>query len=84
MAQLNQRAQAIAAYLQSFCEPGDRALLLYPSGLEFIAAFFACLYAGVVAVPVYPPRRHQKLSWENSDIRQHLGCYLTLIPIPLI
>jgi myxalamid-type polyketide synthase MxaB len=42
--------------------PGDRALLLYPSGEEFIIAFFACLYAGVIAVPVYPPRRNQKLS----------------------
>jgi len=40
----------------------ERALLLYPSGLEFIVAFFGCLYAGVVAVPVYPPRRNQKLS----------------------
>jgi acyl-CoA synthetase (AMP-forming)/AMP-acid ligase II/acyl carrier protein len=34
---------------------GERALLLYPPGLEFIAAFFGCLYAGVVAVPAYPP-----------------------------
>jgi len=40
---------------------GERALLLYPSGLEFIAAFFGCLYAGVVAVPVYPPKRNQNL-----------------------
>ncbi len=36
--------------------------MLYPSGLEFITAFFGCLYTGVVAVPVYPPRRNQKLS----------------------
>ena len=35
---------------------GERALLLYPPGLDFIAAFFGCLYAGVVAVPAYPPR----------------------------
>ena len=34
---------------------GERALLLYPPGLEFIAAFFGCLYAGVVAVPAYLP-----------------------------
>ncbi|MHC5828625.1 MAG: AMP-binding protein, partial [Nostoc sp.] len=47
-------------HLQSW--RGERALLLYPSGLEFITAFFGCLYAGVVAVPVYPPRRNQKLS----------------------
>ncbi|HVR99607.1 MAG TPA: AMP-binding protein, partial [Thermoanaerobaculia bacterium] len=36
--------------------PGERALLLYPPGLEFVAAFFGCLYAGVIAVPAYPPR----------------------------
>ena len=37
-------------------------MLLYPAGLEFIAAFFGCLYAGVIAVPVYPPRRTRSLS----------------------
>lgn len=36
-------------------------MLLYPPGLEFIAAFFGCLYAGVVAVPAYPPKRNQNL-----------------------
>ncbi len=41
---------------------GQRALLLYPAGLEFIAAFFGCLYAGVIAVPVYPPRRNRSLN----------------------
>ncbi|MEO1693572.1 MAG: AMP-binding protein, partial [Cyanobacteria bacterium J06631_6] len=40
---------------------GERALLLYPPGLEFIAAFLGCLYAGVIAVPVYPPRKGQGL-----------------------
>lgn len=38
---------------------GERALLLYPTGLEFIAAFFGCLYAGVIAVPVPPPNLAQ-------------------------
>ena len=40
---------------------GDRALLLYPAGLEFVAGFFGCVYAGVVAVPAYPPRRNRSL-----------------------
>jgi acyl-CoA synthetase (AMP-forming)/AMP-acid ligase II len=53
--QLDRRSRAIAAQLQSQCRPGDRALLLYPPGLEFISAFFGCLYAGMVAVPAYPP-----------------------------
>ena len=39
---------------------GDRALLLYPPGLDFIVGFFGCLYADVVAVPTYPPRRNRK------------------------
>ncbi|MEH2361771.1 fatty acyl-AMP ligase [Nostoc sp.] len=54
--ELEQRARAIAAYLQSLNAKGERALLLYQPGLEYIAAFFGCLYAGVVAVPAYPPR----------------------------
>jgi acyl-CoA synthetase (AMP-forming)/AMP-acid ligase II/acyl carrier protein len=57
--ELDRRARVIAARLQLELQPGDRALLVYPPGLDFIAAFFGCLYAGVVAVPAtYPkPRR---------------------------
>ena len=58
--ELDRQARAIAAQLQSW--QGERALLLYSSELKFITAFFGCLYAGVVAVPVYPPRRNQKFS----------------------
>ncbi len=51
-------ARAVAASLQHWA-PGEtgqqRALLLYPPGLEFLTAFFGCLYAGVVAVPCQPP-----------------------------
>jgi acyl-CoA synthetase (AMP-forming)/AMP-acid ligase II len=38
---------------------GERALLLYPPGLDFLAGFFGCLYAGVVAVPAYPPHNQR-------------------------
>jgi acyl-CoA synthetase (AMP-forming)/AMP-acid ligase II len=55
---LAERALAIAAHLQERVEPGDRALLLYPPGLEFLTAFFGCLQAGIIAVPAYPPRGH--------------------------
>ncbi len=61
-AELDLRARAIAAELQAHVSVGDRALLLYPSGLEYITAFFGCLYAGVIAIPVYPPKRNQKMS----------------------
>lgn len=60
-AEMDREARAIAAWLQSFMSPGERALLIYPPGLEYIAAFFGCLYAGVVAVPAYPPRRNRNL-----------------------
>ncbi|MEL6462182.1 MAG: fatty acyl-AMP ligase, partial [Cyanobacteria bacterium J06621_15] len=59
--ELDTKARLIAAHLQSLNLQGERALLLYPPGLEFIAAFLGCLYAGVVAVPVYPPRKGQNL-----------------------
>ncbi|MEM9275439.1 MAG: AMP-binding protein [Cyanobacteria bacterium P01_F01_bin.143] len=57
---LDRQARAIAGLLQSKVIPGERALLLYPTGLDFISAFFGCLYAGVVAVPAYPPSRKQR------------------------
>ncbi len=60
--ELDRQARAIAARLQEMDLAGERALLLYPAGLDFIAAFFGCLYAGVVAVPAYPPRRNRSLS----------------------
>ncbi|MBE9211735.1 fatty acyl-AMP ligase [Plectonema cf. radiosum LEGE 06105] len=59
---LSKRTQLIAQNLQSICPAGSNALLLYPPGLDFIEAFFACLYAGVVAIPAYPPRLNQSLS----------------------
>ena len=54
-AELDEQARAIAAWLQEMDAMDERVLLLYPSGLDFIAAFFGSLYAGAVAVPAYPP-----------------------------
>jgi amino acid adenylation domain-containing protein len=53
--ELDQRARAIAARLREHAGPGERAVLLLPSGPDYVAAFFGCLYAGVIAVPAYPP-----------------------------
>ena len=53
--ELDRLARAIGALLQSTCTPGARVVLLYPPGLQYIAAFFGCLYGGFVAVPAYPP-----------------------------
>ena len=60
---LDQRARTIASALQANAALGDRAVLLFPSGPDYVAAFFGCLYAGVIAVPAYPPestRRHHQ------------------------
>ena len=57
--QLDERARAIAGYLIDRGLQGERALLLYPPCLDFVEAFFGCLYAGVTAVPGYPPRRNR-------------------------
>ena len=54
-AELDCQARAIGALLQQHAGQGERALLLYPPGLEFIAAFFGCLYSGVIAIPAPPP-----------------------------
>ncbi|MBW4520426.1 MAG: fatty acyl-AMP ligase [Scytolyngbya sp. HA4215-MV1] len=54
-AELDQQVRAIGAKLQQHNAKGERALLLYPQGLEVIAAFLGCLYGGVIAIPVPPP-----------------------------
>lgn len=55
-AELDRRARGIAATLRQHVQKGDRALLLYPPRLDFVTGFFGCLYAGVIAVPLYAPR----------------------------
>lgn len=59
---LDRRARSIAAMLQQSVPPGERALLLYPQGLDYVSAFFGCLYAGIIAIPAYPPRPNQTLA----------------------
>ncbi|WP_019927186.1 AMP-binding protein [Nocardia sp. BMG111209] len=54
-AELYRRVESIAALLLRRVNRGERVLLAYPTGPEFVAAFFGCLAAGVVAVPVPPP-----------------------------
>jgi amino acid adenylation domain-containing protein len=58
---LDRRARAVAARLQDLGAKGERVLLLYPPGLEYVAAFFGCLYAGAIAIPLYPPRANRTL-----------------------
>lgn len=53
--ELAQQVQAVAAFLQQRDAAGERALLLFPPGLEYIQSYLGCLYADVIAVPVYVP-----------------------------
>src|ERR671921_1856166 len=61
--ELDRQAQAVAARLETLgVAGGERALLFYPPGLKYLAAFLGCLYAGVIAVPAYPPRLNRPIS----------------------
>jgi acyl-CoA synthetase (AMP-forming)/AMP-acid ligase II len=55
--QLHDAANAVAKRLAAVAKPGERALLVFPPGLEFVVAFFGCLIARVIAVPMMVPRR---------------------------
>ena len=59
--ELEQRAKNIAAHIQGRASPGDRVLLVYPPGIDYIAAFVGCIYSGVVAVPAPPPTNSRTL-----------------------
>ncbi|MET9631184.1 fatty acyl-AMP ligase [Lentzea sp. NPDC006480] len=77
-AELDRRARAIAVRLRELAAPGSRALLCHPPGIEFVAAFLGCLYAGIIAVPAPPVRRaagdarHTRLTAIADDCRPAL------------
>jgi acyl-CoA synthetase (AMP-forming)/AMP-acid ligase II/acyl carrier protein len=75
--QLDSRARAIAGFLEGQVAPGERALLVYPAGLDFITAFFGCLYAGVVAVPATYPKPRRPLP-RMSRIAEDSGARIAL------
>jgi FkbH-like protein len=58
---LDTRSRAIGARIQEVCPQGSRALVLFPSGIEYICAFLGCLYAGVIAVPCSPARSSRRI-----------------------
>ena len=58
---LDGQARTIAARMLELAQPEDRALLLYAPGVDFLPAFFGCLYARIIAVPAYPPHRNRNL-----------------------
>ncbi|MBN1944548.1 MAG: AMP-binding protein, partial [Bradymonadales bacterium] len=54
-AELDRRARAVAGAMSASVKPGDRALIVIEPGIAFFEAYLGCLYAGVIAVPTYPP-----------------------------
>ncbi|AJQ95475.1 AMP-binding protein [Gynuella sunshinyii] len=58
--QLDQRARALAVQLGSQLNTGERAILMMPNSIEYIVGFFACVYAGIIAVTAYPPQSRRR------------------------
>ncbi|MGH9763239.1 MAG: AMP-binding protein, partial [Blastocatellia bacterium] len=72
---LDQDARRIARLLLTDGSPGQRALLLYAPGIEFISAFFGCIYAGIIAIPTQAPRinrSNERLQTIASDAEPSL------------
>ncbi len=67
--QLDRRARAIGAYLQSIGATGQRVVLLYPPGLEYYQGFCGVQYAGAIAVTVSPPKPNQSLAALQAIIK---------------
>src|ERR1700736_3194556 len=67
-AELQRCAAAMAARLRQSSAPGDRALLLFGPGLDFIIAYFGCVLAGVIPVPMMLPRRNSSLDSSASIV----------------
>jgi acyl-CoA synthetase (AMP-forming)/AMP-acid ligase II len=76
-AELDERARAVAVYLGTVTKPGERVLLLFPQGLQFLAAFFGCLYAGRIAVPSALPKS-QRLDSRTEAIARDAGATVAL------
>lgn len=81
--ELDCRARSVAAWLQTNGYTGERVLLLYPSGLDFVIAFMGCLYAGAIAVPAYPPRVNRNILRLTSIIAD-AAAVLALTTDPLV
>jgi acyl-CoA synthetase (AMP-forming)/AMP-acid ligase II len=82
-AELHRRAAIVALHLARRLRKGDRALLMFPAGLDFIVAFFGCLVAGVIAVPIMPPRRTSTRDSSESIIAD-CGAHVLLTTSSLV
>ncbi len=62
---LDRQARAAAAALTRLAPMGERAMLLLPNGLHYAVGFLGCLYAGLIAVPAFPPDRQHRTHCER-------------------
>src|SRR5262245_45604357 len=81
---LDRRAREVAVSLRTACRPGERALILLPPGLDYVAAFLGCAYAGVVAVPVYAPRRLDRVVARLQALNRSAEAAVLIAPRLLI
>ena len=63
---LAKRAKALAYSISQQCNFGDRVIILMPNSIDYVVGFFACVYAGVIAVPAYPPHK-KKRDWSRLN-----------------
>jgi acyl-CoA synthetase (AMP-forming)/AMP-acid ligase II len=75
--QLDTMSRSVASCLQQHGKKGDRVVLFFQPGIPYIISLFACFYAGMVAVPAYPPRRNRS-SYRVFSIVENAGVSMCL------
>jgi len=75
--EIDLHARAVGASLQKIGQKGDPVLLLFPTGIDFIIGLFGCFYAGMVAIPAYPPRKN-KVNERFHSILDNSGTQIIL------
>ena len=80
---LERRSRALAAAIRQRVPPRSRVLVMCPPGLDFVAAFFGCLYAGAIAVPTYPPAggRADRVADRLRGMARDAGVSLVIAPV---
>lgn len=84
-AELDAHVRAVAVRLREVAQPGERALVIYPAGLDFLVGFFGCLYAGLIAIPTPPPEasRLKRTRPRLNSIARDADASLVLTTAPI-
>lgn len=78
-AELDRKSRHIAALLQDLNVYGKPVLIMYPPGLDYIVAYFGCLFAGAIAVPCYSPLNSSMMSTLNKVVKNSGSCHVLTI-----